>query len=138
MTIYYLACIDYLHIGIAIKKIEFVKKINENYISGKFEIIWKYGNYGFEEKGKSFFKLNNLKPSLEKAVEDSYLHIEKLMVILVNRKSETIQNVKIAEEILDAEKRTAKETSRELKIATNIFKNLDIRKQLEWSGLIDY
>ena len=137
MTVYYIPCADFANLGIAIKKIEFLKETKiDSYIYGTSEIIWTYGEYLIENKSPNFFRKQKLKNTIEEAIDELYLQVDHLMVILENRKIETIANVKIAEEILEEEKKTAKASAREHKIASNIFKNLDILKHLERKGIV--
>lgn len=137
MAVYYMACTDFANIGIAIKVVEELRKINDSFIYGKSKIVWTFGTYDLVNRTPSFFKLDTLDLTLEGAISRLYLHIDRLMVILENRKAETVQNVKLAEEILEGERLLAKETARELKIATNIFKNVDIRQYLRRNGMLE-
>lgn len=135
MTTYYLACTDFAQIGAAIKKIKFIKEINEDFIMGHSEIIWTHGNYDIVNVSPSPFRLNMLEKSLDDAIDKMYKKIDQMMTIVENRKTETLENVKLAEEILKAEKQTAIEAAKAYKKTTNTFKNLDIRRMLEKRGI---
>ena len=132
---YYSPVIDVNNFSVAIQKVTFKKELPvESHFLGEVETIWTWGNIN-PAIGEMIINKKMVFLSIKEASEILQSKIEKMTKILEERKSSTIENVWVAQEVLKEEKIAAKKAAQMHKTHSGKLKNLDVLFELEKRGL---
>ena len=135
MKKHYYPVYDLRNIGFALQEVEIIKEVRRTHYSVTAKTIWSWGVID-PKIGNNFVRKTRVCETLDEALDVLNQRVEELCQILESRKKDTLQNVLLAKEILQEEKREAKEAGRRFKTYSSRLKNLDIKYDLEKRGLL--